>query len=196
MTDVPVSATPTNAAEPTVQSKPEELLKEREAEIEKLKTKEVELQAQKEHWREKYERDIASKTTEPVPSEEPDVFSDEGKALKGEISSLNEKLRDIERKDARREIEAEYPVLKDKREDFDAFLEDEENKRLSVKKAAKLFLAEKNLLTFEPPERKGLEKPTGGGVTPPEPKLSNEEIEHLRKNDWRKFEKLLREGKI
>ena len=195
MTDVLVSATPTTAAEPTVQSKPDELLKEREAEIAELKKKEVELQAQKEHWREKYERDIASKTTEPVSSEE-EVFSDEGKALKGEITSLNEKLRTIERRDARREVEVEYPVLKDKREDFDAFLEDEENKRLSMKKAAKLFLAEKNLLASEPPERKGLEKPTGGGVTPPEPKLSNEEIEDLRKNNWRQYEKLLRAGKI
>jgi len=196
MTEVPVPATPLTAAEPPVQSKPEELLKEREAEIERLKTKEVELQAQKEHWREKYERDIASKTTEPAPSEEPEAYSDEGKALKGEISSLNEKLQSIERKDARREVEAEYPVLKDKRDDFNAFLEDEENKRISIKRAAKLFLAEKNLLAAEPPERKGLEKPTGGGVTPPEPKLSNEEIEHLRKNDWRKYEKLLIEGKI
>ena len=195
MTDSPVPATPQTAAEPTVQSKPDELLKERETEIAELKKKEVELQAQKEHWREKYERDIASKPPEPVSSEE-EVFSDEGKALKGEISSLNEKLRVIERRETRREVEAEYPVLKDKSEDFDAFLEDEENKNLSIKKAAKLFLAENNLLASEPPERKGLEKPTGGGVTPPEPKLSNEEIEHMRKNDWRKYEKLLRAGKI
>lgn len=125
-----------------------------------------------------------------------EVFSDEGKALKGDIQKLNEKLRAIERKDARREAEIEFPFLKDKREEFDTFLEDEENKRLSMRKAASLFLAENNLLAKEPPARAGLEKPTGGGSVPPEPKLSNEDIDHLMKTDWKQYERLVRSGKI
>ena len=183
------TATPENAAEPTVKQ---------EAETpEVLKQQIVELQAQKEHWRGKYERDITSQQfNQPAPSEEPEEFySDEGKVLKGEVKALSEKLRAIERKEARREAESEFPALADKKEEFDTFLEDEENKRLSVKKAAKLFLAESNLLS-EPPQRVGLEKPTGGSSTPPEPKLSNEDVEHLMKTNWRQYEKLLREGKI
>jgi len=132
-----------------------------------------------------------------APSAELDeTYSDEGKELRGEIKSLHDKLRSIERRETRREVESEYPALRDKKEDFDAFLEDEENKRLSVRKAATLFLAEQNLLASEPPARMGLEKPTGGGSVPPEPKLSPEDIRKLMQTDWRTYEKLVREGKI
>lgn len=130
-----------------------------------------------------------------APSEESDIFSEEGKALKSEISTLNRKLSDIERKEARREVENEFPVLKDKKDEFNEFLEDEEYKRISIKKAAKLFLAEKGLLSLETPERKGLETPTSGGKEP-ELGLSEEEKENIRKTDYRKYETLLRQGKI
>ena len=131
-----------------------------------------------------------------VPSEEPDeVFSDEGKALKGEIKALNERIRVNERKEARREAEIEFPFLLDKREEFNTFLEEEENKRISVRKLAKLFAAEHEMLAPSP-LRKGLEKPTGGGQVVPEPTMTAEEIRHLMKNDFRKYEALVRAGKI
>lgn len=173
-----------------------DLLAQREAEIAALKQKEVELQKQKEHWREKYDRDIVK--AQPVVDDQ-DVFSDEGKLIqkkfKEETAALAERLKAFERRDERREAEDMFPVLRDKKSDFDEFLEDEENKRLSIKKAAKLFLAENNLLD-QAPERKGLEKPTGGGQKIPSTTPSEEDIEYLRKNDYRKYEKLLREGKI
>lgn len=184
--------TPTTPAEPTVPSKTaEEKLAEELAELRKTN---VELQEQKKHWREKYERDITSVATKPVPSED-DVFSDEGKALKGSIEALQEKLSSIEKKEARRDAEAQFPFLKDKKEEFDAFLEDEENKRLSIRKAAKLFAAEHGMLDTQSP-RKGLEKPTGGGQIAPKSELSPDEIRDLMKNDWKKYEKLIKEGKI
>jgi len=65
-----------------------------------------------------------------APSEDQDVYSDEGKLLKGEIKDLKDTLRSIESKEARREAESEFPVLKERKSDFDAFLEDEENSRL------------------------------------------------------------------
>ncbi len=131
-----------------------------------------------------------------APSEpEMEVFSDEGKALKSDIKTLSDKLRSIERKEALREAETEFPFLKDKKEEFQEFLEDEENKRLSIRKAAQLFGAEKGLLASEP-QRKGLEKPTGGGQIPPEHTYSKEEIEDMMKNEYPKYEKLVREGKI
>lgn len=190
-----VPGTPPNPAEPTVQTNAVDAKAETEKELEVLKNKVNELQAQKEHWREKYERDITSqKSNEPALSEE-EVFSDEGKALKSEISSLNEKFHELEKREVRKELESEFSVLKDKREEFDEFLSDEENKRLSLKKAAKLFLAEKGYLNSEP-ERKGLEKPTAGGQTPPNPNASKEEIENLRKNNYREYVTRLRKGEF
>src|SRR3990167_6704403 len=80
-----------------------------------------------------------------APSESEEVYSDEGKILKNEIKGLHDSLRAIERKEGRREAESEFPILRERKDDFDAFLEDEENKRLSIRKAATLFLAESNL---------------------------------------------------
>src|SRR3990167_3227750 len=135
----------------------------------------------------------SSAPSEPEPEE--DVFSEEGKALKGDIKALNEKLHSLEKREARKEVEIEFPILKERKEEFETFLEDEENSRISIRKAAQLFLAEQNLLE-EKPKRKGLEKPTGGGQVIPEAKLTAEEIKDMMKNDWKRYEKLLRAGKI
>lgn len=150
--------------------------------------------AEEREARKKAEEELEKIRSAPSEDLDEDAYSDEGKALKGDIQKLNEKLRSIEQKEARREAEIEFPFLKDKKEEFDEFLEDEENKRLSIKKAAQLFAAEKGLLSPEP--RKGLEKPTGGGQVPPEPSYSAEEIRDMMKNNWKKYEKLLKEGKI
>ena len=130
-----------------------------------------------------------------VPSEATgEVYSDEGKLLKSEISGLRDELKSIKRNEDRREAEIEFPFLKDKKQEFDTFLEDEENKRLSIRKAAKLFAAEQGLA--QEPQRKGLEKPSGGIHQPPEAGLTNEEVAYLMKNNWKQYEKLLKEGKI
>ena len=141
-------------------------------------------------------KELEAQIANAAPSEEPEVYSDEGKILRDELKGLNDKLRSIERKESRREAEAQFPILKERSQDFDEFLEDDENKKLSLGKAAKLFLAEQNLLAPEPPKRDGVEKPSGGGQTQPEPKYSPDEIKDLMKNNWRKYESLLREGKI
>ena len=189
----PEAVTPEVPAEQTVESKTaEEILAEKDAEIAELRKKEVELQAQKEHWRTKYDRDVVNTKPVEVPD---DSYSEEGRLLRAEIQATNEKLLSIERKEARREAEAKFSVLKDKREEFDAFLEDSEVKGLSMQKAAKLFLAENGLLEGQAP-RKGLEKPTGGGVTPPKQGYEDEELEDMRKNNYRKYEALMKAGKI
>ena len=144
--------------------------------------------------RKELEEQLANASTPSEDSEE--VFSDEGKTLRNEIKALNDRIRSNERKEARREVESTFPILRERRDDFDTFLEDEENKRLSIKKAAKLFLAENNLLNQEPPERKGIEKPAGGGQTPSASGLSDETLEELRVSNYRQYEKLLRTGKI
>lgn len=190
----PVSEPSTDAGSEPVQTQPEPVVSEA-PQPQKPPRGYVPYQALEEERRLRKEAEEKLENIAPEPSEE-EEYSDEGKALRGQIKSLNEKLRVIERKDARREVEAEFPVLKDKKEDFEEFLQDEENSKLSIRKAAQVFLAEKGLLHPEPPERVVLEKPTGGGVTPPEHSYTKEEIEDLRKNNWRKYEQLLRAGKI
>ena len=180
-TPAPEPAEP--AGEPQVQKPPKGFVPYQALEEERKKSKEAEEQL----------KNLTPAPSEPEP--EDDVFSEEGKALKGDIKALNEKLRSLEKREARKEVEIEFPILKERKEEFETFLEDEENSRISIRKAAQLFLAEQNLLV-EKPKRKGLEKPTGGGQVIPEPKLTAEEIDDMMKNDWRRYEKLLREGKI
>lgn len=175
----PASAAP--AEEPQPQKPPKGFVPYQALEEEREKRKELEEKLA-----------LASAPSEP----EEEVFSDEGKVLRKEIGFLKERLYVNERKEARREAEAEFPVLRERVDDFDAFLEDDEVKRLSLKKAAKLFLAENNLLAPEPPARPSLEKPSGGGQASPEHKFTNEQIEDLMKNNYPKYEALVRAGKI
>lgn len=190
MEEIKEVVTPEVPTEPTVPSN-EAILAEKDAEIAKLQKKEVELQAQKEHWREKYERDVKPEP-EPIVSED---YSEEGKLLRAEIKATNERIEAFERKESRREAESKYPILKERKEDFDTFLENEEVKNLSLDKASTLFLAENGLLGGQTP-RKGLEKPTGGSVTPPKQGYSDEELEEMRVKNWRKYEGLIKAGKV
>ena len=171
------------AEEPQVQKPPKGFVPYQALEEERKRRKEAEEQLE------------VLKTSAPSEELEEEAFSDEGKALKGELKSVSDKLLAFEKREARKEAEAEFPILKERKEEFDAFLEDEENGRISIRKAAQLFLAEQDLLVSKK-TRKGLEKPTGGGQTPPEPSLTVEEIRDMMKNDWKRYEKLLREGKI
>ena len=130
------------AGEPQVQKPPKGFVPYQALEEERKKRKEA-------------EEKIIELTSAPSEPEEEEAYSDEGKALKGDIKALNEKLHSIEKREARKEAETEFPVLKDRKAEFDAFLEDEENGRISIRKAAQLFLAEQDLLA-DRPRRKGL----------------------------------------
>lgn len=145
--------------------------------------------------RKQIEEEVERLRSTPTEEQEVEVFSDEGKALKGDINKLSEKLHLMERKEALRDAETEFPFLKDKKDEFQEFLTDDENKRLSIRKAAQLFAAEKGLLGSDP-QRKGLEKPTGGGQITPEPSYTAEAIADMMKNNYRLYEKLVRQGKI
>ena len=92
-------------------------------------------------------------------------------------------------------LQAKYPILKDKAGEFEEFRSDSENKGMNLATAAKAFLVEKGLLESEP-IRKGLEKPTGGGQTIPEPTYSVEEVRDMMENDYPRYEKLVKDGKI
>lgn len=126
-------------------------------------------------------------TTNPTD----EVYSDEGKMLAERIRQLE--ARDKAREDAvaLERLQTQYPALKEVSEEFNEFQKD--YPRHKLENVAKLFLTEKGLLDTP---RKGLEKPTGGPRVPLNLGMTVEEVENLRKNDWRKYQELLRKDQL
>lgn len=125
-----------------------------------------------------------------------DVFSDEGKMLQkqfdNKISSLEVKLAQLEEEKQIDKICLKYPLLREMIDDFKEYRQSEHPKA-KIESVAKLFLVEKEL--YEP-ERKGLEKTTGGSRSPIPVGMTSEDVETLRKTDYKKYKKLLMEGKL
>lgn len=134
-----------------------------------------------------------------VPSEPPDeeVFSDEGKLLKKEISSLKSELSEVRGELTKAKVLEKYPILKEKWEEFEEFRLLSENKGMNLATAAKAFVVEKELLE-SPPQRKGLEKLTGGAREVPvsESGYTVEEVRKLREEQPKLWEKLVREKRL
>lgn len=162
-----------------------------QAELESLKTKNLEFQKQKDHWKEKYERDIVSKSSEL----DEDLFSDEGKLLRTEILSLKETLSKFEKEKEEQTIYSQYPQLQDKKDEFIEFSNDPDNVGIKKEKLVKLFLLEKGLLDSKP-QRKGLEKPTGGSKSVHKSGIAQDEIKRLRENQPRRYQQYIQSGKI
>lgn len=124
---------------------------------------------------------------------EPEIFSDEGRALHEQIKGVNSTVKRLEEENARKDVVIANPILKDKMDDFDAFRRNPDNKGMSIKTAARAFIIE-NGLTEAP--RKGLEKPTGGPRTPQSTGMTSTEVANLRKNNHRKYKDMLSKGLI
>ena len=105
-----------------------------------------------------------------------------------EVGKLKVKLAEIERKQQRSEVLELHPQLKEIWSDFEEFRTDSDNKGLSMRTAAKAFLVEKGLLE---PQRKGLEKPTGGPKVPLSTGMTTEDIKHLRETDFKKYQEMV-----
>lgn len=116
----------------------------------------------------------------------PDGSSDEGRVLQSQIDVLNEKL-------VLKETVEKFPVLKGNEADFLEFRKTYPG--VAFENIAKLYISEKGLDDGKK-TRKGLEPVSGGSRAPVQAALSVEDIEDLRKNDYRRYQKLLREGKI
>jgi len=103
------------------------------------------------------------------------------------VESLQQDIRELKLD----KFGEQYPELQDRREELDDYLE--ENSALPLDKAVNLFRLENGLI--EPkPERKGLEKTNAGPKEAPKAKWSEADIEELRLNNPRKWEKLIDEG--
>jgi len=132
------------------------------------------------------------KESSQTSSEEEEFVTDTDK----ELHSVKKKLAEIEKKETMREIFSIHPQLTDKKDEFEDFLEEDENKNISLHRVAKLFLLEKNLLSEQRIERKGLESPTGGSKTPQPTGISEEDVRRIRLNEPKKYLKMIRDGKI
>lgn len=135
------------------------------------------------------EEELEQLKSSTLPEDE--VFSDEGKALKKQITALTEKINSIEEDKNLQLLYAQYPVLKEKSEEFKTFREG--YPRTKMENVAKLYLAENGLLE---PVRKGLEKPTGGPRVPITSGMTADDVKTLRETDFKKYQELLSKGLI
>lgn len=138
------------------------------------------------------EEALAQKNSELVVTE---PISDEGKFLKSQIDELKEKLSAKEKVEELLRLQSSFPALKDKSAEFEAFRSNPDNAGMKLETAAKAFLLENDLLA-SPTSRKGLEKDTGGTRAFPKSELTADEVRDLRVNDYRRYVRLLAEGKI
>lgn len=122
-----------------------------------------------------------------------EVFSDEGRVLEKKIKTLETRLDDISRENAKKDLQLSSPIFKEKWDEFETFRGDPENKGMNLRTAAKAFLVENGLLDTP---RKGLEKTTGGSRVPPSTGMTQDEVETLRKNNFRKYQDMLKKGQI
>ena len=127
-----------------------------------------------------------------APPETDDVLSDEGRVLHKRIEELGTEIRTLRDNQELDAIVSKYPALKEVLDDFNDFRKD--YPRHNTENVAKLFLVEKGLM--EAPVRKGLEKQTGGPRTPVSSGMSAQDVENLRKSDFRKYTELLKSGQL
>lgn len=159
-------------------------------ELEALRIKNLELQKQKEHWKDKYDRDI---NNQKPPVIDDDSMSDEGRSLKANIASLEAKLASMETVQTIDKLAVQYPAIKDKQDEFEEFRS--EYPGLALEKVAKIFVMEKGYNEQINPKI-GLEKATSGAKSQQKQGLSMDEVKRLRESQPRRYQQMLKDGRI
>jgi hypothetical protein len=125
-----------------------------------------------------------------------DIFSDEGKILQKQfqekVSSLESKLALIEEEKELEKVYSKFPLLRENANDFNEYRK-AEHPRAKIESVAKLFLAEKGLLESTRP---GLERTTGGSRSPINASMTAEDVENLRKTNYREYKERLMKGEF
>ena len=140
--------------------------------------------------RRKLEIELESVKNTSAFSEE-EVFSEEGKALKKQIDSLQIQLRERDERESLNAVYVKYPLLRDKASEFNEFRK--QYPLVEIENIARLFITENGL---SEPKRKGLERPTGGDRNPTPSGMSASDVENLRKNSPKKYRDMLKKGQI
>ena len=110
-----------------------------------------------------------------------------------DLAPVLAKVTELEGKVTKSEVIETYPELKELWSDLEKFREEDDNKGMSLKTAAKSFLVEKGLLN---PQRKGLEKTTGGPKISTSTGMSAEDVKTLREQNPKKYRDMLKKGLI
>ncbi len=125
------------------------------------------------------------------------AFSDEGKYLEGKIGELEKALAETRTNEAKRDLQAQHPVLAEKWSDFEEFRQHPDNKGMNIRTAAKAYLIEQGAIEARP---RGLEQPTGGTdrTAPPTAPgvMSAEDLKTLRETNFKKYQEMLQKGQI
>ncbi len=123
-----------------------------------------------------------------------DEFADPNEAVLTQLADLNAKFSALEEEKQLNSVLGKYPVLADKRTEFDTFRMEYPSTKLES--VAKLFLSENDLLA-ETPKRKGLERAGGGQRTAPATgKMTSEDVKRLRENNYPEYMKRLKDGTL
>lgn len=138
------------------------------------------------------EQKLVEKENSSTFSDE-EIYSDEGKILKGQISNLKSELSEVKTELTKERLISTNPIFKEKWEEFEEFRSNPENKGMNMRTAAKAFLVENGLLE---PTRKGLEKPTGGQRTPISSGMTADEVKTLRQTNYTKYKEMIQKGLI
>lgn len=135
--------------------------------------------------------ELEAKLTNQVPGSSEDVYSDEGRLLKGEISQLSTELKTLKEEREIARVESQFPQLAGKADELREFATSYPG--VALESVAKLYLSEHGLLTAP---KKGLEKPTGGSRTPTASGMTAEDVAKLRNTNYKKYTELVMSGKL
>lgn len=106
------------------------------------------------------------------------------------IAKLEAQIQQLTDKEQLTRVYSQFPELKDFAE-FDEYRK--EFPQTKLENVAKLFLTEKGVMGTP---RKGLEKTTGGNKQPQQTGMSVEDVKLLRETNFKKYQKMLMEGKL
>lgn len=109
------------------------------------------------------------------------------------VTKLEATVSDLKTQLSKSEVIELHPMLKEMWSDLESFRADPENKGMNLRTAAKAFLVEKGLLD---PQRKGLERSTGGGNVPVKTGMNAEDVKKLRETNFKKYSEMVRKGQI
>ena len=132
------------------------------------------------------------KLIESKSSEEPEYLTDD-EVTRKDVSEIKKELASFKENQTLERLGNLYPAIKEKSDEFEEFKM--EYPGIALDKVAKIFVAEKGYVEQLKP-RLGLEKPTGGFKSQIKSGFSHDEIKRLRETQPRRYEQMLRSGKI